>query len=800
MLLLTTLPAALLPAARPARARRVEMMAASPSALPKIETGVAAHLDQYETHDGRNVLVAVLDTGCDLAAAGLQKTSDGRNKYVDFLDCTGGGDVDTRKVVERDADGTIPGLSGRSLTLGAWADGVDSFHVGGALLFPLLPSSARGRIQKERKASFSATQHAAMTEAQRALDAIEADATLAADEKSEKKKDAELLLKELKGMMEKHDDAGPMLDVVAFEKDGVWRVVVSDGADLTSATPMAPFATSQQVGDFGHGSETSYCVQVYDGGDTVSLVTDAGSHGTHVAGIVAACDDDPARNGVAPGARILACKIGDGRLDSAETGTGLVRALIAAKRYGCDLINLSYGEPFHSATSGRVAETFAAAVREWGMAVFISAGNAGPALSTVGAPGCISEAICVGAAVSPQMMADQYSTLPYDAAGTSYYFSSRGPTPDGHLPTLCAPGGAIAPVPRHTLQGKAQYHGTSMSSPNACGVAAVVLSALKAQGVNVGPIELRRALENSATPLDDPEPFAQGVGLINAPGAISYALAHHGKPGQHLGFAVELPSRRNARGLYLRDAAELEGPLSFGVSVKPLYDLPLAGRSEDELDELLGTEIEVALKASAPWVTAPASMVLLSARERGSQSFTVKLNPDGLPAGVHFARVDATDAADPSRGVLFSLPVTVVVPEGCSTDGCSVEPPKELGYALRPGVPSRRFVATPEVAEWAEVTLRTGALPDGPHNIVFHAVPSARGDVPHAYLETKKILQLREYATEKVMVPVRGGASLEICMQLLWLQNPSAAPRRTPDDRPPKMRPTSLLIPRMPKL
>ena len=167
-----------------------------------------------------------------------------------------------------------------------------------------------------------------------------------------------------------------------------------------------------------------------------------------------------------------------------------------------------------SATSGRVAETFAAAVREWGMAVFISAGNAGPALSTVGAPGCISEAICVGAAVSPQMMADQYSTLPYDAAGTSYYFSSRGPTPDGHLPTLCAPGGAIAPVPRHTLQGKAQYHGTSMSSPNACGVAAVVLSALKAQGVNVGPIELRRALENSATPLDDPDsklPFIRTI-------------------------------------------------------------------------------------------------------------------------------------------------------------------------------------------------------------------------------------------------------------------------------------------------
>ena len=107
------------------------------------------------------------------------------------------------------------------------------------------------------------------------------------------------------------------------------------------------------------------------------------------------------------------------------------------------------------------------------------------------------------------MMADQYAMLPVaDVAGASYSFSSRGPTPDGYLPTLCAPGGAVAPVPRHTLQGKAQYHGTSMSSPNACGVAACVLSALKQSGIHIGPVELRRALENSAVPIED-EPFAQ---------------------------------------------------------------------------------------------------------------------------------------------------------------------------------------------------------------------------------------------------------------------------------------------------
>ena len=47
-----------------------------------------------------------------------------------------------------------------------------------------------------------------------------------------------------------------------------------------------------------------------------------------------------------------------------------------------------------------MGDTFTAAVREWGMTVFTSAGNAGPALSTLGAPGCLSAPITVGAYVS----------------------------------------------------------------------------------------------------------------------------------------------------------------------------------------------------------------------------------------------------------------------------------------------------------------------------------------------------------------------------------------------------------------
>ena len=64
-----------------------------------------------------------------------------------------------------------------------------------------------------------------------------------------------------------------------------------------------------------------------------------------VAGIIGAhFPDQPELNGVAPGCQIVGLKIGDTRLDSMETGAGLVRALRAAMERGVTLLNLSFGE------------------------------------------------------------------------------------------------------------------------------------------------------------------------------------------------------------------------------------------------------------------------------------------------------------------------------------------------------------------------------------------------------------------------------------------------------------------------
>ena len=92
-------------------------------------------------------------------------------------------------------------------------------------------------------------------------------------------------------------------------------VDVSETGDLSQAEAMYSYRVKQQYGTLSDIDNLNYSLTVCDGGDVLSICVDAGAHGTHVAGIIAAhFPGQPELDGVAPGAQILACKIGDGRL------------------------------------------------------------------------------------------------------------------------------------------------------------------------------------------------------------------------------------------------------------------------------------------------------------------------------------------------------------------------------------------------------------------------------------------------------------------------------------------------------
>ncbi|SAM68263.1 related to Tripeptidyl-peptidase II [Ustilago bromivora] len=772
--------------------------------LPKDTTEALSFLRKYPEYDGRNVRVAILDTGVDPAAIGLNQPG----KVVDVIDCTGAGDVPLQPIEPASSSGSSSAghiefkspFTGRTIRVSSkLSNPKGEWKIGFKKAYDLWPGELKNRRSAERKKAFLVSHQALLCQAQSDLNALDSPAASKDSKSSEegsdktespsenaklKKDEIKARIQALKDLAASYKDDGPLIEAIVFHNGKNWYSVVGGGEgethdpsngqpedvlkplelqtlDLTTIEPITDFRIERQWQSFGQQDLLTYTVNIEDNGNVLSLVTLAGSHGTHVAGIVGARhDDQPELNGVAPGCEIVSLKIGDARLGSMEQGQAMLRSAQALIDTKCDIANLSYGEDgaFGTEDKGAFAKALRDIVIRQRDVLFVSsAGNNGPALTTVGQPGgTTSSVLSVGAYVNAgAMQKAEYALVEKGVPDSVTTWCSRGPTADGDRGvSIYAPGAAITSIPRYCLQSTQLMNGTSMSSPNACGSIALLLSGLNAQKIPITPVRVFNAVRVTGKDVNDP----LDVPFIRVDAAWDYLVQNKDRVDQDAEYRVAVTragkplGRLDKRGIYLRERDETHSVQQTNVTVRPTFK---AGETE----KTFNLELRCALAATQPWVQVP-EFLLLGGNGR---TFEVRVDPTDLAPGLHHAWIEAYDTEKPGHK-LFDILVTVAKPEVFPSPTVKFDTVR-----FEAGKIERRFVHVPEGATWASLTVRSSNHSSAGTSARFwlHCVqlePLQRlSEVEKAF-----VLALQENEPVIKKFNVRGGMTMEVCSAQFW--------------------------------
>ncbi|GAK02236.1 LOW QUALITY PROTEIN: subtilase family domain protein [Geomicrobium sp. JCM 19037] len=218
-------------------------------------------------------------------------------------------------------------------------------------------------------------------------------------------------------------------------------------------------------------------------------LVDTNGHGTHVAGTIAALDNDEAVLGVSPDVNLHAVKV------LAANGSGSLSGIIDGIDWSVDndmdVINMSLGSPQGS----EAMELAVDHAERSGVVVVAAAGNEGTGWgggSTVGFPAAFDSVLAVGAT---------------DANDQRASFSSVGNELD-----VMAPGANIySTYPTNSYD---SLDGTSMAAPHVAGLAALLV----AQNPTASPEEIKSTIVDTANSIGDP--FEYGAGIIDPEAAL----------------------------------------------------------------------------------------------------------------------------------------------------------------------------------------------------------------------------------------------------------------------------------------
>ncbi|UCE62209.1 MAG: S8 family serine peptidase [Phycisphaerales bacterium] len=623
------------------------------------------------TSDGRGVVVAVFDTGVDPSIPGLTLTPDGEVKVIDVQDFSGQGDTDLHRVR----------LDEESGQLVEYDDDGSPVHYD----LPALPASATG---EERRFWFAYIDEGKF---------VNSDVPDLNDNGTT-------------------DDKFPLV-VTALSGDGDDQAVcyVDTNLDRSFANekPLRNYKLNYDTFVFHREKPekqivpAAFAINIFLRQAKIVLYYDDGAHGTHVAGIAAGyrINDQDGFNGIAPGAKVIGIKIGQNAIGGVSTTEAFKKSFEYVARFAREndvqvVCNLSYGVESVIEPNSDIDKFVDGFLRKHPHLMFCtSAGNEGPGLSSVGTPAAATEAVSVAAILAAD---SARNVMGYDLDEPILTaFSSRGGELD--KPDIATPGWSTSTVPRWIKKGD-YWPGTSMASPYAAGLCAVLISDAQARhpGRKIRAWDVRRALAVTAKPVPGHLPLSYGYGLPDLPAAAKMLdkLVASAKDDPIIGHDISTSCPHGYEG---RARAAYWRSTFFPTDEDQTFTIKPVFAPSTDMAERTSFTRKYQLRSTVPWCTTVQKEVYL--RSEQAARVYVKYEAEKLTEpGVHVGAIEAY-----SEGILeFRLLNTIVVPyRGKVADDFALSFKDQIVDGWRP---TRYFLTTPPGASVMELKL---SAPEG---------------------------------------------------------------------------------------